>query len=119
MDNGFDIFVDRISENQREITYFLHDQFMSYPGVQCKIRFKIPFYYYRSWLCYLNPFKGDKIELCYIHGRIVTDSSGILDAKGRKKISGVMITDIKSIPLEAVHEIFSESIIIDKELKGK
>jgi hypothetical protein len=92
---------------------------MSFPAVQCKIRFKIPFYYYRSWLCYLNPVKGDKIELCFIHGKIVTDSSGILDDKGRKKISGIVIPDIASIPLEAVLEIFSESIIIDKKLKKK
>ena len=119
MDNGFDIFIDRISENQRSIVYFLHEQFMAYPAVQYKTRFKIPFYYYNSWLCYLNSIKNDKIELCFINGQIMADPPGIMETRGRKKISGIMLTDVDTIPLEGIMELFSEAIFVDKENKKR
>ena len=114
MNPSFDIFIDRITDNQRNIVYYLHDQFISYPGIHYKTRFKIPFYYYHSWVCYLNPVKKEKIELCFINGQELTDVSGILDNRNRKMVSGVMLDNVNTIPLNAIMELYAEAIVIDR-----
>ncbi len=49
--------------NQQEIMLHLHELLTSYPEVSGKIRYKIPFYYRKSWICYLNPTKYGSVEL--------------------------------------------------------
>jgi len=112
-----DHFIERISEPQRRIVYFLHDQFLQFPEISFKIRFKIPFYYYSTWVCYLNPVKPDKIELVFINGKLLSNSQGLLEARGRKKVAGVMLDDLNSIPIESILEIFSEALILEEEIK--
>lgn len=114
---GLDDFLERIEESQKQIVLFLHDQFLNYPEISSKIRFKIPFYYYSSWVCYLNPVKPDKIELVFINGKELSNSQGLLVDRGRKKVAGIMLDNINSIPLEAIHEIFSEALILEEEIK--
>jgi len=112
-----DLYAENLSDNQKEILYFLHDKFMEFPGIAGKVRFKIPFYYQNSWVCYLNPVKGDKIELCFIHGQKLSNEHGLLENRNRKMVSGIMLTDIQSIPIEAVMNTFSEAILIDEDIR--
>lgn len=106
----FDYFIDTLSDNQKSIVLFLHDIFLKYPQIESKIRFKIPFYFHTSWICYLNPLKGDKIELCFLDGKMLSNEQGLLDAKGRKRVAGITINDLGSMPLDAIHDIFTEAI---------
>lgn len=114
----FDYFIDIISDNQREIILYLDALFLSYPEVSKKMRYKLPFYYYNSWVCYLNTVKGDRVELCFINGQKLSNNQGLLDTRGRKMIAGIMLDHQKTIPNEAVLEIFGEAIILD-ELNAK
>ena len=50
-------FILQKEGEQRIILQFLHDLLMATPEVTSKIRYKIPFYYRKSWFCYLNPTK--------------------------------------------------------------
>lgn len=117
MSDALDIFVDRLTDKQREICYFLHQKFTEYPGIAFKIRFKIPFYYYNSWVCYLNPVKPDKMELVFINGQKLSNDHGLLDKRNRKMVSGIMLSDVRSLPLEAIMDTYSEAILIDEEIR--
>ena len=49
----------------------------------------------------------------------MADPSGIMETRGRKKISGIMLTDVDTIPLDGIMELFSEAIFVDKENKKR
>jgi hypothetical protein len=92
---------------------------MSLPDVTCKIRFKIPFYYRKSWICYLNPVKGNGVEFVFLRGNELSNEQGLLEAKGRKQVSGVTFYEIKEIPQEVLQEVVMEALILDDEVKYK
>lgn len=114
----FDLFLDRISDNQRQIVECLDNLFLSFPEIGRKIRFKIPFYDYKSWVCYLNPKKHDNIELCFIYGKRLSNVQGLLEDHGRKQVSGILISCIRDINMESIAEIFAEAILLDEEIKS-
>jgi len=45
------------NSNQQAIFQFLHDILITYPMIETKIRYKVPFYFCKSWVCYINPIK--------------------------------------------------------------
>lgn len=110
----YDCFLDTITENQREIINFLNDEFLSYPEVSTKMRFRIPFYDHGTWFCYLNPVKPDAVELCFLNGLELSNAHGLLDGKKRKMVAGITITSLKKMPLDAILESFFESIALIK-----
>jgi hypothetical protein len=83
-------------------------------NLQAKIRFKIPFYYGRTWICYLNPLKNGKIELVFIRGNELSNDQNILNHKDRKQVSGVEfenLADIKNCP---IWDVIQEAILLDE-----
>jgi len=108
----FDYFLDTINANQKEIIEFMHNIFLSYPEVGHKMRYRIPFYDHKTWVCYLNPVKPDKVELCFLKGKELSNAQGLLDDRGRKMISGIILSDLKSIPIEEIHVLFAEAIML-------
>lgn len=103
--------------NQRIIMQTLHEILVHQFELTDKIRFKIPFYYQNTWVCYLNKIKGDKIELSFINGKKLSNIQGLLNDKGRKMVSGIEFNDPSNIPLDEVYEIISEALILDEENK--
>jgi len=98
---------------QRDVLLYLDAMITSYPGVTSKIRYKIPFYYPKSWICYLNPIKHDGIELAFLRGNELSNEQGILQAHGRKQVKGLRFYALEEIPEEAVREILQEALILD------
>ena len=111
--NTVEDFIYSLEGKQQELLLFLHQLLSTYPEVEDKIRYKIPFYYRKSWICYLNPIKGEKIELVFIRGNELSNASGLLDARGRKQVAGVIFEKTNDIPLEALSEVIQEALILD------
>jgi len=105
-------FIYQFEGGQREVLLYFHHLFLDLNLVS-KIRYKIPFYYGKSWICYLNPIKKEGIELVFIHGRKLSNSQGILNDKGRKMVAGIEFRNVDEIPQEAVFEIIQEALLID------
>ena len=116
--SDYDLFLEGISDNQQEIVECLDGLFLSYPETIRKMRYNIPFYDYKSWVCYLNPKVNDSIELCFILGKLLSNVQGILHARGRKQVSGIVIKDIHNINLDHIAEIFAEAILLNEDLKS-
>jgi len=107
-------FIETKEGNQREILQFFHEILSLEIGLQPKIRYKIPFYYGRSWICYLNPIKGAKVELAFIRGNELSNEQGILDFRKRKQISGIIIESLKDCPIDLINEVLQEAILLDE-----
>ena len=103
---------------QREILHFIHDLMLSYDGVTAKIRFKIPFYYKNSWLCYANPVKKEKVELVFLRANEFEDPTGLLESRGRKQVAGIIIENLENIP-DSLTEVIDIALHLDQEVKYK
>lgn len=103
--------------NQQEIMLFLHDLITSYPLVVGKIRYKIPVYYRKRWICYLNPVKNDQVELAFTRANELSNEQGLLNFRDRKLVAGVIFAKIEDIPTEVLQEIFQEALLLDDEGK--
>ncbi|MBN8702118.1 MAG: DUF1801 domain-containing protein [Bacteroidetes bacterium] len=103
------------NKTQKEIVIFLNDLLLSIPGIYCKKNYNIPFYYKKSWICYINLSKKQKdVELCFIRGVELSNEYGLLDLKKRKQIAGITFKNLSSYPLDQVKETINEAIILDE-----
>ena len=98
------------------IMKLLHDLMMDQPGIYSKIAFKIPFYYRNSWICYINPVKKGGIEFVFTRGKELSNQQGILMSRGRKEVRGIHFNTIDDIPLESLHEVIQEAILLDESV---
>jgi len=106
-------FIFQQDGNQREILLHLHGLLAHELGLDPKIRFKIPFYYRKSWVCYLNPLKNDGIELAFLRGYQLSNAQGLLHSKGRKQVHGIAFYSVEEIPEEAVRAIVHEALLLE------
>jgi hypothetical protein len=102
---------------QAETAWFLHQQIMSYPEVKCKLRYKIPFYDRKSWICYINPVKNSKVELVFIRGNELDDYEGVLQARGRKMVKGLVFDGPHTLVPDLLHAILQDALLLDEKVK--
>ena len=101
-------------DNQQEILLYFHNLLISFPGVTSKIRFKIPFYYQKTWVCYLNPLKNGGISLCFLRGYELSNEQGLLESKGRKQVTSIDFSSANDIPEKEIREIVNEALLLDE-----
>lgn len=109
-------FIYGQDETVQKILLHFHELLQVEFNLQPKIRFKIPFYFNNSWVCYLNPIKGDGVELAFTRANELSNSSGILDFKDRKQIAGIEIYKLETSKLNAVYEVLQEAILLDENV---
>lgn len=112
-----EIYIDELVGEQKLIASALHDLIMTFPEVTSKIRYRIPFYFRKSWICYINPIKKDGIEFCFLRANELSNETGILNFKGRKQVAGVEIYDHQKIPENQIVEVLNEAFLLDQEVK--
>lgn len=100
-------FIESINEQQSGLIEYLDKQFLAQEGITRKIRFRIPFYDFDKWICYLNPVKQDQVELCFLDGVAMKEMFPSLDARGRKKVSGLMMNVSNDIPIDVIIEMIT------------
>jgi hypothetical protein len=109
-------YIFKFEGKQREIMLFFHQLFSVELNLIDKLRFKIPFYYRKSWICYLNPSKNNRIELAFVRGNELSNSHGILDSKGRKQVWSIELNKLSEIPINELKEIIHEAILLDENV---
>jgi hypothetical protein len=88
----------------------VHALVMEYPGVEAKIRYRIPFYYGRSWLCYLNPQKDESVEWAFTRANEWPRHHELLDFRGRKQVAGLFLT-ADGLPEEGLMRLLLEEAL--------
>ncbi len=99
---------------QREVMLYLHQLLTADLGLRCKMRYKIPFYDGRSWICYMNAVKDAQVELAFVRGHALSNAQGLLDAKGRKQVAGIVFGSRSEIPQESLLEVIHEAMLLDE-----
>ena len=107
-------FIYHYEDSQRKIMLYFHELLTTELGLIEKIRFDIPFYYGKSWICYLNPIKETKIEFAFVRGNELSNEQGVLSNKGRKQVYSIEFEKISDIPLKIMNEIIQEAILLDE-----
>ena len=107
-------FIYETEGQQRSILEYFHHLLTVDLGLDAKIRFKIPFYFQHSWICYLNPIKNDGIELAFTRGNELSNAQGLLENKGRKQIFGIEVYDVNDLYEEALFEVLQEALLLDE-----
>ena len=107
-------YIFRYEGEQRELLQFLCDLLMDQPGMRCKISYKVPFFSIRQGICYLITKKNGSVEIGFPRGHELSNSQGILESADRKYIRGITLTSMDSIPLEPLHEVIQEAILLDE-----
>lgn len=112
-------FMLGLDGQQKAIVSFLHHRLINDHNLIPKIRYNIPMYYRKSWVCYLNPIKNDGIELVFLKGNELSNSQGLLQNKGRKVVAGIDMYDVQIISERAIDEIVQEALILEGMEKSR
>jgi hypothetical protein len=104
------------NEEQMPVALALHHFLSDLPGIELKERYKIPFYYRRSWVCYLNPIKKGGVEIVFIYGNKLSNGAGLLSGEGRKQVMGVIYRNLAAIEEESLRETIHEALLLDEEM---
>ena len=107
-------YITQLENEQKEIMLYFHELLAHQLELEGKIRFKIPFYYHKSWICYLNPIKNDTVELAFLLGKELSNQQGLLETKDRKQVAGITFSNEKEIPKDQVYEIIQEALMLDE-----
>ncbi len=114
MTNSYQEFISRIDPLQAEVITYLDQEFTAIDGLTRKIRYRVPFYDYNNWICYLNPIKSTGIELCFLEGNKMTKSFPILDRKDRKMVSGLTLDVNDDLPIDLIIDMINQAISLNK-----
>lgn len=111
-----EFFISRFEEKQQDIMIYFHDILKKQYHLSEKIRYNLPFYYGKSWICYLNP-KKIGVELAFIRGNELTnESQQYLDARGRKQVFSIIYQDRVEIPESTIEKVIEEAIALDQAI---
>ncbi len=110
-------YIIGLDGHQKAIVSYFHQLLSNEYELIGKIRYKIPFYYRKSWICYLNPVKNGGIELAFIRANELSNDNGLLDFKGRRQVASVEIVDLSELPIQSIHETIKESLLLDDLVK--
>ena len=112
-------FIYDLEGEQRAVFEYLDELISGFPEMESKIRYRIPFYFRKSWICYLNPKKNGGMEICFLRANELADAGGVLDFKDRTQVAGIEIMSLKDIPDEGLREILMEAILLDETVPYK
>jgi len=112
--NAVENYIFEHQGEEKEVMYFLHQLFTGELMLREKLSYGIPFYYRKSWVCYINPLKGGGVELAFPRGNELSNEQGVLDNRGRKQVFGMTIKSMKDLDENIVREILHEAILLDQ-----
>ena len=107
-------FILDLDDPQKTIMQYLDNLLREYPELTAKIRYGIPFYYRKSWICYLNPIKNQGVELAFTRGNELSNVQGILQDKGRKQVQGMEVFVLSEVPTQSLREVVQEALLLDE-----
>lgn len=96
-------------DSDRNLWVFLDDWLKNQHGLTSKIRYGVPFYDYRVWLCYLNPRKQGGVQLEFLQGIALDYHHPKFIQRNRKMVKGFVIPSLKDIPMETLEEVMAKA----------
>lgn len=110
--NAVENFILSVDDDRRDLVVYLHHLFTDRLGLKPKMRYRLPFYDHRKWLCYVNPKKTGGVELVFLDGQSLDDSAGLLDSSGRKRVAGIMIYRLEDVPEQEILDLARQAMCL-------
>ena len=107
-------YIFRYQGKEKEVLLYFHEFLSSHFLLEPKIRYNIPFYYGKTWICSLHVNKKGKVEFTFIRGNELNNESGLYDAKGRKLLISKTFENVEDIPEDTIYASIQEAIFLDK-----
>jgi len=107
-------FIEGLPQIQAGIYTYMDQLILKHEGTSRKIRYRIPFYDYNSWFCYINPVKVHQAELCFLRGVEMKASFPILNQKKRKMVTGLLLDGNEDFPHELIVDLINHAISLNK-----
>ena len=114
--NRVEDFISGFEGDQMRIMNFFHDLLTEEFNLVPRLQYNLPFYYRKSWICYLFPTKKGTIELAFTRGNELSNSQGILKTTGRKLVSSIGFKNLEDIPVDLIKEVINEAVILDETI---
>lgn len=105
-------YIERQPEHIQKLLYYLYDYFLSYPNIISRYKYRIPFYYQKTWVCYTNVKKAGTVELVFVKGRELSEYPTLM-ANGRKMARGITYSTIESIDHTILDPLWLEALTLD------
>lgn len=112
--NPVEEYISNKPDNLREVMTYLHFLISSQDGITSKLGYGIPFYSRKKPICYVNPIKNKKVELCFYFGKLLVEQHKILSMRDRKQVAGIYIEDIANIPEKEILKAIESAIKFDE-----
>ncbi len=107
-------FIYQFEGSQRALLLYFHNLLCNELELTSKIRFKIPFYDRKTWICYTNPTKTGGVDFALVRGNELSNAQGLLEQRGRKQIYSVEFKTIQDIPEDTLYEVLQEALLLDE-----
>ncbi len=106
--------IEAMPQKQRAVARTLHQLCAVELALRPEVRYRLPFYYRNSWICFISPLKNGAVELGFTRGSELTHSAEHLQSKGRKQVYSIEYTRPDDIELETLLPILHEAIVLDE-----
>lgn len=108
-------FLSKLPEdNLVEVCQQISTKILEYPNIEIKKKFKLPFFYGNTWICYFNFLKTQEIEFLFVRAREFP-SKELLDFKDRVMIGGLSYKSVADIDFGILNLLLEEAITLDTE----
>jgi hypothetical protein len=112
--NKIEDYILNFEGDQKEIMLFFHSLLTEEFNLVPKFQYNLPFYYRKSWICYLFPTKKGLIELAFTRGNELSNEQGIMKSRGRKQVTSIEFEKLNDIAEKEIREVIHEAIILDE-----
>jgi hypothetical protein len=108
-------FWEKLTDNQQQLMMHLNELLENEFQLSRKMRFKLPFYFKNSWICYLNPLKNGALELAFTRANELPKDLDMLDFKDRKQVGSFTFFELSDELMMQIRIIMSEATLLDQE----
>ena len=112
--NEVEDYLLRLKGDERDTMIFLHEFFLERYQLTPKIKYGIPFYFGKKWVCYLNPIKSGGVDLTFLRGFKMHGFDHVLEQRGRKMVKSLPITNLNSLEVNLLEDLMAHALQIDK-----
>lgn len=109
-------YTENLENHQKEVIHFLHEMITENPGIELKRKFKLPFDYRKSWICYFTILKNGTVEWAFTRGNELSNENGYLKSRGRKQVSSVEFSYVSEIDVAKAKACLQEALLLDEQV---
>jgi hypothetical protein len=112
--NEVEGYIYQQGDLEREVMLYLHQLLVDENQLTPKIKYRVPFYYRKSWICYLNPLKKGGVELNFTRGNELENTQHLLNFRGRTQVGGIVLNELNDLPHDLILTVLNEALALDE-----